>query len=256
MDAVPVRAIVAPSASLPEAGGVDFDVASTTRPGRDGRRGRHPARTHSLIGNALKCAATAAGSASPRARPGDDGFVLVSVADRPRHRADDLAHIFEPFYRGRAAVEQQIRGNGIGLSLVQQLLQALGGRVSVSPRRDRAQGSRSTFRSPPWPLSRPAPIWALNPPDDPIDRAGQGAAGGGQPGLVLTSPIGCAARLHRDIGDGRHRRLTQATSDAFDVILLDVLPNMNGSISASCDGAGDDAGHHAARGRVWTKSRA
>ena len=62
----------------------------------------------------------------------DNGFVLVSVADRGHGIApDDLAHIFEPFYRGRAAVEQQIRGNGIGLSLVQQLLQAFGGRVSV-----------------------------------------------------------------------------------------------------------------------------
>jgi two-component system sensor histidine kinase PilS (NtrC family) len=38
-------------------------------------------------------------------------------------------------------VEQQIRGNGIGLSLVQQLLQALGGRVSVQS----APGQGATF---------------------------------------------------------------------------------------------------------------
>jgi signal transduction histidine kinase len=66
----------------------------------------------------------------------------MSVADRGHGIApDDLAHIFEPFYRGRTAVEQQIRGNGIGLSLVQQLLKALGGRVTVQS----APGQGATF---------------------------------------------------------------------------------------------------------------
>ena len=33
--------------------------------------------------------------------------------------AEDLPHIFEPFYRGRYAIDRQIHGNGLGLSLVQ-----------------------------------------------------------------------------------------------------------------------------------------
>ena len=43
----------------------------------------------------------------------------------------DVAHIFEPFYRGHEAVAGQIKGSGVGLSLVKQIVEAHGGRVSV-----------------------------------------------------------------------------------------------------------------------------
>ena len=46
--------------------------------------------------------------------------------------ADDRKHIFEPFYRGRAAVSQQIQGSGLGLNLVARIAEAHGGRVSVT----------------------------------------------------------------------------------------------------------------------------
>ena len=42
--------------------------------------------------------------------------------------ADDRKHIFEPFYRGREAVSQQIQGSGLGLHLVQRIVEAHGGR--------------------------------------------------------------------------------------------------------------------------------
>ena len=44
---------------------------------------------------------------------------------------EDLPHIFEPFYRGREVIAAQIHGNGLGLSLVRQIVEAHGGRVSV-----------------------------------------------------------------------------------------------------------------------------
>jgi signal transduction histidine kinase len=43
----------------------------------------------------------------------------------------DLPHIFEPFYRGREAKAAQIRGSGLGLSLVKHIIEAHGGNVSV-----------------------------------------------------------------------------------------------------------------------------
>ncbi len=43
----------------------------------------------------------------------------------------DLKHIFEPFYRGKKVVDAQIHGNGLGLSLVKQIADAHGGKVSV-----------------------------------------------------------------------------------------------------------------------------
>lgn len=46
--------------------------------------------------------------------------------------ADDRKHIFEPFYRGRTAVSQQIQGSGLGLNLVARIAEAHGGRVTVT----------------------------------------------------------------------------------------------------------------------------
>jgi len=41
----------------------------------------------------------------------------------------DLPHLFEPFYRGKSV--GQIHGSGLGLSLVKQIAESHGGRVSV-----------------------------------------------------------------------------------------------------------------------------
>ena len=38
--------------------------------------------------------------------------------------ADDLPHIFKPFYRGRRAVDAQVRGTGVGLSVVRHVVDA------------------------------------------------------------------------------------------------------------------------------------
>ena len=55
--------------------------------------------------------------------------------------ADDRKHIFEPFYRGRDAVSQQIQGSGLGLNLVQRIAEAHGGQVGVTSE----PGKGSTF---------------------------------------------------------------------------------------------------------------
>jgi signal transduction histidine kinase len=68
--------------------------------------------------------------------------VQVTVADRGRGiDAADLPHIFEAFYRGQYAKERQIHGNGLGLSLVQRIAEAHGGRVTVTSRRAPARHS-------------------------------------------------------------------------------------------------------------------
>jgi signal transduction histidine kinase len=58
----------------------------------------------------------------------------------------DLPHIFEPFYRGADAVARQIHGSGLGLSLVQRIMQELGGRVTVKS--DPGHGSTFTLHLP------------------------------------------------------------------------------------------------------------
>lgn len=58
--------------------------------------------------------------------------VEIAVTDRgagiePR----DRPHLFEPFFRGRRALEQQIKGSGLGLSLVKRTIEDMGGRVAA-----------------------------------------------------------------------------------------------------------------------------
>lgn len=80
--------------------------------------------------------------------------ILFTVEDRGLGiEASDKKHIFEPFYRGREAVSQQIQGSGLGLNLVMRIAEAHGGRVSVSS--EPGKGSTFTLSLPAVP-DRPA----------------------------------------------------------------------------------------------------
>lgn len=58
--------------------------------------------------------------------------VRVSVEDRGKGiSAKDRSQIFEPFYRAEDVVDEQISGNGLGLSLVKQIVEGHGGKISV-----------------------------------------------------------------------------------------------------------------------------
>jgi signal transduction histidine kinase len=59
---------------------------------------------------------------------------------------EDLPRIFEPFYRGSEARAAQIHGNGLGLSLVKNIIQAHRGEISVRSRA--GEGSSFTIRLP------------------------------------------------------------------------------------------------------------
>jgi len=70
------------------------------------------------------------------------GEIQISVEDQGRGiAAADVQHIFEPFYRGREVVDAQIHGNGLGLSLVKQVIEAHHGTITV----DSVEGKGSTF---------------------------------------------------------------------------------------------------------------
>jgi signal transduction histidine kinase len=60
--------------------------------------------------------------------------------------ADELGQVFDPFFRGREAVSRQIRGTGLGLSLVSRVMKAHGGSVSVDS--TPGHGTRFTLRLP------------------------------------------------------------------------------------------------------------
>lgn len=78
---------------------------------------------------------------------GRESEVRLSVEDKGLGiDAGELAHIFEPFRRGREAVAAQVHGNGLGLSLVQYIAEAHGGRVTVKS--ELKSGSRFTIHIP------------------------------------------------------------------------------------------------------------
>jgi signal transduction histidine kinase len=60
-------------------------------------------------------------------------FVKISINDRGAGiAADDLPHVFEAFYRSRKVRASQIQGNGLGLSLVKNIIAAHGGTIEVN----------------------------------------------------------------------------------------------------------------------------
>lgn len=60
-------------------------------------------------------------------------MIEIRVADRgPGIPPGDLAHIFDAFYRGKLAVDDQIHGTGLGLSLVERIVRAHDGTITVN----------------------------------------------------------------------------------------------------------------------------
>jgi signal transduction histidine kinase len=68
--------------------------------------------------------------------------VTITVRDTgPGISPDEQARIFDRFYRGKVVESGQLPGTGLGLSMVQRIMEAHGGRVTV----DSQLGQGSTF---------------------------------------------------------------------------------------------------------------
>ncbi|HYE74082.1 MAG TPA: HAMP domain-containing sensor histidine kinase [Blastocatellia bacterium] len=73
---------------------------------------------------------------------GKEKEIQITVSDKGHGIApEDLPHIFEPFYRSSEVRAAQIHGNGLGLSLVKNIITAHGGHISV----DTKVGSGTSF---------------------------------------------------------------------------------------------------------------
>jgi len=128
---------------------VEVDVAPDL-PLVEGDRVALRSALQNLISNAVKYGgdgrwlrvAARLGTAGAAGSRAGAGSVAFSVEDRGLGiAADDRKRIFEPFYRGREAVARQIQGSGLGLTLVDRIARAHGGRVTATSE----PGKGSTF---------------------------------------------------------------------------------------------------------------
>lgn len=75
------------------------------------------------------------------------GKIKIAVEDKGIGIAKaDLKHIFEPFYRAKAVVDEQIHGSGLGLSLVRETVEKHGGKISAES--ETGKGSRFVVHLP------------------------------------------------------------------------------------------------------------
>lgn len=82
-----------------------------------------------LLDNAIKF--TPAGGKVEIGAQEDNGSLSIYVEDNgPGIAQDDLPHIFERFYRGKGAAGTT--GSGLGLAIAKRLIEAQGGRISVT----------------------------------------------------------------------------------------------------------------------------
>lgn len=101
-----------------------------------------------LVANAAKYAAEGKWLGLVVTTEGERGTIRITVADRgPGIAAEDLAQLFEPFYRGRAAKSGRHAGSGLGLHLVKTRVEAMGGKVRVESTPGRGTAFHITLRS-------------------------------------------------------------------------------------------------------------
>jgi signal transduction histidine kinase len=91
------------------------------------------AAVQNVIANAVKYSAS--GGLVEANADLEGNRLRVSVTDHGLGiDAADLPHVFKPFYRGRRAVDAQIRGTGVGLSVVRHVVEAHLGQVTIESR--------------------------------------------------------------------------------------------------------------------------
>jgi signal transduction histidine kinase len=135
-----------------EGKGLDFQVEILARPTMQARPGHIESLWANLIDNAIKYTPDGRVTAS---LVEEDGQILVVVADTGIGiSTEELTRIFQDFYRSASARELVELGTGLGLPIVNQIVQIYQGTIQVDS--VPGQGSRFTVNLPLAPARRRA----------------------------------------------------------------------------------------------------
>ena len=177
-----------------------------------------------LVGNAVKFTDT--GSVQVVVRREGDGSLMFSVIDTGAGiPADEQAAVLEPFRVASTAGEA--RGAGLGLSIVQRLVTAMGGRVTLTSKV--GEGTRFDVVMPLRPARPPAAqqgdelppgLHVLVVEDNPVNQ---------QLARSQFERLGVEATIV-DRGEAGHAALLDPEAGPFDAVLMDQqLPGWNGT---------------------------
>ncbi|HRC60260.1 MAG TPA: ATP-binding protein, partial [Candidatus Propionivibrio aalborgensis] len=73
---------------------------------------------------------------------------IACIDKGPGIAAEDVERIFEPFVQGTRASPAPRKGSGVGLSIVRELMAAMGGRVLLAPCSGDATGANFQIEVP------------------------------------------------------------------------------------------------------------
>ena len=139
--------------------GGQFVVESKIEPGLPLVLGDAEALRHALqnlVGNAAKYGTEGGnwiGVFASAVSDGQQQAVEIRVADHgPGIPEDEQEHIFDPFFRGRQALRDQVHGTGLGLNLAKKIVEAHGGTIRV--RSELMKGAEFIVRIPAAPAEQ------------------------------------------------------------------------------------------------------
>ena len=193
-----------------------------------------------LIGNAIKFTESGGVDVEARVENATDGkSLLISVIDSGIGIDEDrLDAIFSPFLQEDGSVARRYGGTGLGLAISKQLVDMMGGRITVHSKRD--VGTQFTIR---LPLVEAKPVEAAPAPQPSPSTADAMSCLAGKRVLIaedhainqqlilaMAEALGLQAKL---VEDGEQAvRAVKAASDAgrsFAAVLMDMqMPGMDG----------------------------
>jgi two-component system, sensor histidine kinase and response regulator len=123
------------------AGGISLELSARSAMRLNGDRVRLGQLLDNVISNALKFTPRG-GRVSVRVTQANGSAVLEVEDTGIGIAADEQKHLFDRFFRGRAAGDRAIQGTGLGLSISQSIAKAHGGQIEVASE----ENGGTTFR--------------------------------------------------------------------------------------------------------------